>query len=113
MLTFQQNRNRIQTLRNSLTLPTLSTSRLSFASHCALAVGAPFGVWLENNLNVGAIGVVSVVVALGGFLWASAIGAIPIRPGKDLAFRQVLGKVFPYGLSLALGGVGFGTIASF
>ena len=83
------------------------------ASYGALAVGAPFGVWLENNLNVGAIGVVSVVVALGGFLWASAIGAIPIRPGKDLAFRQVLGKVFPYGLSLALGGVGFGTIASF
>ncbi|TMA83322.1 MAG: MFS transporter [Deltaproteobacteria bacterium] len=83
------------------------------ASYGALAIGAPVGVWLENNLNVGAIGVVSVVAALGGFLWASAIRTIPVQPGESLAFRQVFGKVFPYGLSLALGGVGFGTIASF
>ena len=83
------------------------------ASFGALAVGAPFGVWLENNLNGGTIGLVSVVVALAGFLWASVVGTIPIQPGESLALRQVLRKVFPYGLSLALGGVGFGTIASF
>jgi len=83
------------------------------ASYGALAVGAPVGVWLENSFGLGTIGVVSVVAALAGFLWASVIGAIPILPGKDLAFRHVLGKVFPYGLSLALGGIGFGTIASF
>ena len=83
------------------------------ASYGALAVGAPFGVWLENNVSVGAIGVVSVVAALGGFLWVSFIRSIPIQPGEGLAFRQVLGKVFPYGASLALGGIGFGTIASF
>ena len=83
------------------------------ASYGALAVGAPLGVWLENNVNVGAIGIVSVVAALGGFLWASVTRRIPIQPGEGLAFRQVLGKVFPYGLSLALGGIGFGTIASF
>ncbi len=83
------------------------------ASYGALAVGAPVGVWLENSFGLGAIGVVSVVAALTGLLWASAIGAVPILPGKGLAFRQVLAKVFPYGLSLALGGMGFGTIASF
>ena len=83
------------------------------ASYGALAIGAPVGVWLENNLNVGVIGVVSVVAALGGFLWASAIRTIPVQPGEGLAFRQVLRKVFPYGISLALGGIGFGTIASF
>src|SRR5438445_5286571 len=73
------------------------------ASYGALAGGAPFGVWLENNVNVGAIGVVSVVAALGAFLWGSAIRSIPIQAGEGLAFRQVLGKVFPYGLSLTLG----------
>jgi MFS family permease len=83
------------------------------ASYGALAVGAPVGVWLENNFGVAAIGVVSVVAALAGFLWAAAIGAISILPGKSLPFRHVLKKVFPYGLSLALGGIGFGTIASF
>ena len=30
-----------------------------------------------------------------------------------MAFTKVLRKIFPYGLSLALGGIGFGTIASF
>src|SRR5207249_5018306 len=83
------------------------------ASYGALAIGAPVGVWLKNSFGLGAIGLVSVAAALVGFLWATAVGAIPILPGKGLAFRQVLGKVFPYGLSLALGGIGFGTIASF
>jgi MFS family permease len=71
------------------------------------------GVWLANSCGVGAIGVVSVVAALAGLLWAAAVGAIAILPGKSLPFRQVLEQVFPYGLSLALGGIGFGTIASF
>jgi MFS family permease len=83
------------------------------ASYGALAVGAPVGVWLEHSFGLGAIGVVSVVAALTGWLWASAVGAVPILPGKSLAFRNVLAKVSPYELSLALGGMGFGTIASF
>jgi MFS family permease len=83
------------------------------ASYGALAAGAPAGLWLENSLGAGAIGLVSAGTAAAGFLWASTIRAIPILPGKELAFRQVLGKVFAHGLSLALAGVGFGTIASF
>jgi MFS family permease len=83
------------------------------ASYGALAVGAPLGVWLANSFGLDAIGGVSVVVILAGLVWASTISAIPTLPGKNLPFRQVLEQVFPYGLGLALGGVGFGTIASF
>lgn len=83
------------------------------ASYGALAVGAPLGLWLERNFGIGAIGALSVVLALGGFLWAWTIQPIPIQPGETLAFAKVLRKIFPYGLSLALGGIGFGTIASF
>ena len=83
------------------------------ASYGALAAGAPAGLWLENSMGAGAIGLVSVGTAVAGFLWASNIRAIPILPGKELGFRQVFGKVFAHGLSLALAGVGFGTIASF
>jgi len=83
------------------------------ASYGALAAGAPTGVWLENSFGLGAIGVVSCFIILVGFLGATVTATVPILPGKDLAFRQVLRKVLPYGLSLTLGGVGFGTIASF
>src|SRR5438034_1683510 len=37
------------------------------ASYGALAIGAPVGVWLENSFGLGAIGLVSVAGALGGF----------------------------------------------
>jgi MFS family permease len=83
------------------------------ASYGALAAGAPTGVWLENSFSVSAIGAVSVAVVVVGFLTATAIGPIPIVPGKDLAFGRVLKRILPYGLGLALGGIGFGTIASF
>ena len=83
------------------------------SSYGALAVGAPSGIWLERNFGIGAIGALSVVLALGGFFGALAIQPTPIQPGETLAFTKVLRKIFPYGLSLALGGIGFGTIASF
>ena len=83
------------------------------ASYGALAAGAPTGVWLEHSFGLGAIGVASFLTILIGFFGATVTAAVPIFPGKDLAFRQVLRKVFPYGLSLTLGGIGFGTIASF
>ncbi len=83
------------------------------ASYGALAAGAPTGVWLENSFGLGAIGVVSFLTILVGFFGATVTAAVPIFPGKDLAFRQVLRKVLPFGLSLTLGGIGFGTIASF
>ena len=73
----------------------------------------PLGIWLEKNFAVGAIGAFSVVLALGGFFWAWTTPAIPIQLGETLSFKKVLEKIFPYGLSLALGGVGFGTIAAF
>ena len=83
------------------------------ASYGALAVGAPIGLWLERNFGIGVIGALSVVLALGGFFGAWAIQPSPIQHGETLAFTKVLRKIFPYGLSLALGGIGFGTIASF
>jgi predicted MFS family arabinose efflux permease len=64
-------------------------------------------------VNVGAIRGMSVVSAVGGFYWASAIRKLTVHRGESLAVRQGLARGFPYGLSLALGGMGFGTIASF
>jgi MFS family permease len=83
------------------------------ASFGAIALGAPVGLALEHTFGFGSIGVVSVTVMLFAFLWASRTAAISIVQGEALALGKVFQRVFPYGLSLALGGIGFGTIASF
>lgn len=48
-----------------------------------------------------------------GLLLAWPKRAAPVVSGKRLPFMQVLGKVFPHGSGLALGSIGFGTIATF
>ena len=83
------------------------------ASYGALATGAPIGLWLENTVGFAAIGTASVVAAVVGFSAALTISGIPIVAGNELPFGRVLRRILPYGLSLALGGIGFGTIATF
>jgi hypothetical protein len=70
------------------------------ASYGALAVGAPTGVWLDSRIGPWGLGVIGIVAALAGIWWASTIAAVPVQPGKGVAFRRVLGSVFPYGLGL-------------
>jgi MFS family permease len=82
-------------------------------SYGAVAAGAPIGVWLENHYGIGAVGVAGLVVAAVALLWTVAIPDVPASPAKLLAFGKVLKKVYPDGLGLALGAVGFGTIAAF
>ena len=83
------------------------------ASYGAIALGAPVGLGLEHILGFGSIGAVSVAIMLVALLWASRTGAIAIVQGEVLALGEVFQRIFPYGVSLALGGIGFGTIASF
>jgi MFS family permease len=83
------------------------------ASYGALAIGAPLGVWIEHVFGVGVVGVVGAVIAAAAAFWARMVPAIPIRAAKMLAFTKVLKTVFPDGLALALGGIGFGTIEAF
>lgn len=83
------------------------------ASYGALAVGAPLGVMLVNGLGLWSMGVSILLLALLGFYLARPKPAIAIVPGKRMPFLNVLGRVAPYGMGLALGGIGFGTIATF
>lgn len=39
--------------------------------------------------------------------------ALPVVPGERLPFRNVLGRVAPHGVALALGGVGYSVLATF
>ncbi|QXH50135.1 MFS transporter [Pseudomonas fakonensis] len=83
------------------------------ASYGALAIGAPLGVVMVKNLGLWSMGVSIILLGVLGLLLAWPKQAAPVVSGKRLPFMQVLGKVFPHGSGLALGSIGFGTIATF
>ena len=95
----------------------VSTGRViswnGIATFGGLAIGAPLGVIINDAGGLGAIGLTTLAFAVGGALLARRKPATPVLGGKELAFRSVLSRVAPYGMSLALGAVGFGALASF
>lgn len=52
-------------------------------------------------------------MALGAILFALQRPTVKASKGKPLPFRAVLGRVWPYGMALALATTGFGVIATF
>jgi MFS family permease len=82
-------------------------------SYGGLAIGAPVGVWIDHAWGLQGVGLVSVLTSCVGLLTAWPIGEIDVPEGEPLAFRQVLTRILPHGMSLALATTGFGTIASF
>jgi MFS family permease len=82
-------------------------------SYGGLAIGAPVGVWIESAWGLGGVGLISAATSCLGLLTAWPLGEVPVAKGEPMAFRQVLNRVMPHGMSLALATTGFGTIASF
>jgi MFS family permease len=78
----------------------------------AMAIGAPLGVlfyaWGLTGLALTVMG-----VALVAILLALPRPAVKASKGKPLPFRAVLGRVWLYGMALALASAGFGVIATF
>lgn len=83
------------------------------ASYGALAVGAPLGVLLVQQFGLWSMGVSIMLLSGLGLALAWPKLASPIVHGERMPFLHVLGKVTPHGTGLALGGIGFGTIATF
>jgi len=84
------------------------------ASYGALAAGAPLGVILSNSFGIGSIAIMIVAFGTIGFIYAKnkkALAGTSTAPRQP--FIQVLKTVSPYGICLALGGLGFGTISTF
>ena len=83
------------------------------ASYGGMSVGAPLGIWLENTHGLIAIALAVIAISLLNFAIAFPLPGVPILHTEHLPFQEVLRKVFLDGLGLALGTIGFGTIASF
>ncbi|MCO8169318.1 MFS transporter [Pseudomonas sp. 21LCFQ02] len=83
------------------------------ASYGSLAIGAPLGVWMVNSYGLASMGLSLIVLGFVSQLLAWKKPPVPIVSGERLPFIHVLGRVFPHGMGLALGSIGFGTIATF
>ncbi|MDF7661519.1 MFS transporter [Erwiniaceae bacterium L1_54_6] len=79
----------------------------------AMAIGAPLGVVI---FRAGGLLLLSgVIIAICVLAIALALPRAPVKgsKAKPLPFRDVLGKIYGFGLILAMGSAGFGVIATF
>ena len=83
------------------------------ATYGAMALGAPLGVLCYHYGGLRGLSFTIMAVALLAVLLALPRAAVKASKGKPLPFRAVLGRVWLYGLALALGSAGFGVIATF
>jgi MFS family permease len=83
------------------------------ATYGALALGAPLGVVMEQQFGLASLGLVTIVLGAVSFLIASRKAPVPVIHGEHLPFRDVLWRVTPHGIGLALGGVGYSVLATF
>lgn len=83
------------------------------ATYGALALGAPLGVVMEQQWGLVSIGLLTLAVCGLSVVFAASKAPVPVVHGEHLPFRDVLGRVTPHGMGLALGGVGYSVLATF
>lgn len=83
------------------------------ATYGALALGAPLGVVMEQRWGLASIGILTILLCGASFVFASRKRPVRVAHGEHLSFREVLGRVMPHGMGLALGGVGYSVLATF
>ena len=83
------------------------------ATYGALAAGAPLGVQLASAFGFIGIGIAGALLMVVGLLLGWRRPAAKVESGERLPMHHVFGRVFPYGMGLALGAIGFGALATF
>jgi MFS family permease len=78
-----------------------------------LALGAPLGVVMVERWGLGSVGLATILLCGVSVAVAMVKRPVAVAAGKHLPFREVLGRVTPYGMGLALGGVGYSVLATF
>jgi predicted MFS family arabinose efflux permease len=83
------------------------------STYGAMALGAPLGVVLDGWFGLGSIGLLIVVVGAVSLGLAFRKPPVPVVHGEHLPFTQVVGRVAPHGMALALGGICYSVLATF
>jgi len=83
------------------------------STYGGMAVAAPFGVILDQQWGLGAIGILTILIGAASFTMAWYKDPVAVEPGEHLPFAHVLSRVAPHGMALALGGVSYSVLATF
>ena len=83
------------------------------STYGAMAVGAPLGVVLDQQWGLASLGVVTILIGGVSLVLAARKPPVPVMHGEHMPFSHVLGRVFPHGMGLALGGVSYSVLATF
>jgi len=83
------------------------------ASYGAIAIGAPLGVMLVDGWGFVSLGIALSILALLALALIRNKPSVPVIRGERLSFWSVFGRVAPYGLSLTLASIGYGTLTTF
>ena len=83
------------------------------ATYLAMAMGAPLGVMLNSAFGLSGFAVLIMLMAFFGVWLAIRRPAVVVTIGQRIPFNQVFSRIWPFGLCLGLGTIGFGTIATF
>ncbi|MDB5982357.1 MAG: transporter [Pseudomonas sp.] len=83
------------------------------ASYGAIAIGAPVGVVMIDSLGFDSLGMALTAISLLALVLIRNKPSVPVIRGERLPFWSVFGRVAPYGLSLTLSSIGYGTLTTF
>ncbi len=83
------------------------------STYGAMALGAPLGVVLYQLWGLASLGLLTIVIGGVSLVLASRKSPVAVEPGEHLPFRDVLGRVAPHGMGLALGGIAYSVLATF
>lgn len=90
-----------------------SISWNGIASYGAIAIGAPLGVVMVGQLGFVSLGIALSVLALTALLLIRNKPSVPVIRGERLPFWAVFGRIAPFGASLSLASIGYGTLTTF
>jgi MFS family permease len=88
------------------------------STYGAMALGAPLGVAIDllcgsPQWGLAAIGLLILLLGLFSLVLASRKSPVRVVHGEHLPFRHIAIRIAPHGMALALGGIGYSTLATF
>jgi len=90
-----------------------SISWNGIASYGAIAIGAPLGVVMVADYGYTSLGIALTLLSALGLLLIRNKPSVPVVRGERLPFWAVFGRIAPFGASLCLASIGYGTLTTF